>query len=364
MRWETERVERRILIDISHPAHVHFFAEIARALRTAGHQVRIVGRDKDVTVRLLESTGLPFEVVKMSPTPGRRSADAKELVRRILALRRLIRLDRTQVVLTRNPSGVLAAVGTDARSVFDTDDGRGVGLHYWLARPFADVITSSEHDPEEHGPGHRRYRALKAQMYLQRSRFRADESVAERYGLGEDELFVVRFSAHNASHDRRIRGIAERARTEILRQLRDRGDVLTSIETHELVLHRRQGTDADGVTVRPEDFHHLMASASLCVGDSQSVAAEAAVLGVPALRLSGFTGKAFYLGHLENLGLMQNFSPGQEDTLLMELERTLSDLSGRVSSAQASAAALDADSEDLLGWFINLVEDLLEESPS
>ena len=112
-----------VLIDISHPAHVHFFRPLAEALTADGVAVHIFARDKDVTVRLLEASGLPFEVLPMGrPGAGQISA-AAELLRRSWALRRRIRRHKVKVVLTRNPSGAIAAFGTRATSIFDTDDG-------------------------------------------------------------------------------------------------------------------------------------------------------------------------------------------------------------------------------------------------
>ncbi len=355
-----------VLIDISHPAHVHFFRPLAQRLIADGVGVHIVARDKDVTVRLLEASGLPFEVLAM-PQPGRgRLSAAGELLRRSVQLRRRIRRLGVRIVLTRNPSGVLAAVGTRATSIFDTDDGRGVGLHYWTARPFADVITSSVHDPEHHGRGHRRYRALKAHMFLHPDQFTPDPEVRRRYLEDTDPLTVVRFSAHDASHDRDINGISPKGREVILERLLDHGPTLVSIERQGLHLHRaadshtQSSNGADGssesVEVAPEHFHDLLATAELFVGDSQSVAAEAALLGVPSLRLSGFTGRAFYLGVLESYGLMRNFLPGQEDLLLAELDATLASLPERRASSRLAADRLNAASEDLTGWFRRLID--------
>ena len=342
-----------VLIDISHPAHVHFFRPLAQTLIADGIAVHIVARDKDVTVRLLEVSGLPFEVLPMGrPGAGRMSA-ATELLRRSWALRRRIRRHKVKVVLTRNPSGAIAAFGTRATSIFDTDDGRGVGIHYWAARPFADIITSSVHDPEDHGRGHRRYRALKAHMFLHPDRFTPDPDVRRRY-LDDDEQFcVVRFSAHDASHDRRIDGITPEGRRAIMERLVRFGPVLVSIERQGLQFQRGQDEPA---SVAPEDFHHLLATASLFVGDSQSVAAEAAILGVPSLRLSGFTGTAFYLDLLESLDLMRNFHPGEEQQLLAELENHLSAITDVRRRSSEAAARLNASAEDLLRWYSELAE--------
>ena len=350
-----------ILIDVAHPAHVHFFRPLAESLLSDGFDVRIVARDKDVTVRLLETSGLPFEVVPMGNPGGGHLAGAIELVRRSVALRRRIRRWDTKVLLTRNPSGVLAAVGTTAASVFDTDDGRTVGLHYWTARPFADVITSSAHDPESHGRHHRRYHALKAQMFLHPDRLTPNPEVRRRYLRDDEALSVVRFSAHDASHDRGIQGLTPEARTAILERLSTLGPVLMSVEREGLRMLPSGAPAGKATEVAPEDFHALLATAQLFVGDSQSVAAEAAILGVPALRLSGFTGRTFYLELLESHGLMENFRPGEEAELLSALDRMIDDGDARLARARQQARQLNGEAEDLLAWFRRLVHELCDD---
>ena len=349
-----------VLIDISHPAHVHFFRPLARALIAAGAPVTIVGRDKDVTVRLLEASGLPHLVLPMGRYSKGRCAAAGELIRRSRELRRLIRQHSVKVVLTRNPSGVIAAFGTRATSVFDTDDGRSVGIHYWAARPFANIITSSAFDPEVHGRGHRRYRALKAHMFLHPDRFTPDPEVRRRYLTDDEQFCVARFSAHDASHDRRIVGITAAGRRAILERLLRFGPVLVSVEGNDLRLCR---DDGEVIPVAPEDFHDLLAAASLFVGDSQSVAAEAAILGVPALRLSGFTGRVFYLSLLEESELVRNFRPGCESQLLAELDDTLAGLALRTEASRRAAERLNLNVQDPAAWFYRLVLDRLGLGP-
>ncbi len=343
----------RILFDVAHPAHVHQFVPIARELIARGHVVRMVGRDKDVTCALLEASGLPFEVPAAPPGPRRTWRDARELVMRVRALRRIVRHWRPDVLLTRNPAGALAGFGTPTQSVFDTDDGRQVGIHYWLARPFADVITSSVHDPEDHGRRHRRYPGFKALTYLHPDRFRPDPAIRPRLGVPDGPLFVVRFSAHDASHDRHIDGIAAPAQDELLRLLRSRGTVVLAREGAPTVV-------LGGETERPlraADLHHVLAHSDLCVGDSQTVAVEAALLGVPTIRLSGFTGRHFTLDVLErDHGLVRNLRPGEEALLLREVETALADLEGPRSRHEAARALLLAEATDPVPWVINLCE--------
>lgn len=51
----------RLLIDIGHPAHVHFFRNTIKNLMTDGHEVRITARNKEVALELLNLYRLRYE---------------------------------------------------------------------------------------------------------------------------------------------------------------------------------------------------------------------------------------------------------------------------------------------------------------
>lgn len=44
-----------ILIDIGHPAHVHYFKHCTRLLRRQGHEIHLIARDRYPVQELLES---------------------------------------------------------------------------------------------------------------------------------------------------------------------------------------------------------------------------------------------------------------------------------------------------------------------
>ena len=54
------------------------------------------------------------------------------------------------------------------------------------------------------------------------------------------------------------------------------------------------------LTINPLDIHHVMAFATLYIGDSQSMAVEAAMLGTPSLRFNDFAGRIGVLEELEH----------------------------------------------------------------
>ena len=79
------------------------------------------------------------------------------------------------------------------------------------------------------------------------------------------------------------------------------------------------------IHIDPIDMHHVMAFCSLYVGDSQTMAAESGVLGVPFIRFNDFVGRIGYLKELEDvyhLGL--GFKTDEQEELLRSLNDLLS----------------------------------------
>ena len=79
----------KILIDIDHPAHVHFFARPIRLLQSEGHDILVTSRRKDIALELLDELGVPHE--PLSAAASGLAGFARELIARDLALIRVVR---------------------------------------------------------------------------------------------------------------------------------------------------------------------------------------------------------------------------------------------------------------------------------
>jgi hypothetical protein len=83
--------------------------------------------------------------------------------------------------------------------------------------------------------------------------------------------------------------------------------------------------------------------------------AEAAVLGVPAYRLNDFVGRISYLRELEAEGLARGFVPGQEDALVVAIEREVA----RPDPERPRVRQRWLDRVgDPLPWFLRLLDDV------
>ena len=340
----------RVLFDIVHPAHVHFFKHMIRGLEKRGHDTRIVARDKDVTNALLDRLGFSYETV------GRPQKSlfgmAGELLRRDIALARVARAFRADMIITRNPAGAQAGRLLGIPAIFDTDDGKAAGVHFWSAAPFAHVITTPDCSTEDYGQRHVKYPGYKQTAYLHPNHFVPDRAVLEALGvLPGERYFIVRFVAMGASHDVGEGGLPLAAKRALIDRLRARGRVFVSSEG-------ALAEDLVGLKfpLPPDRLHDALAFADLLVGDSQTMAAEAAVLGTPSLRVSSWTGRLAYLTELEQrYGLTFAYPPDKADELLAHVDRWLAQPSLRESLA-GNHARLLADKVDMAEWFVEFLE--------
>ena len=74
----------RILIEITHPAHVHFFRNAILEFQRRGHEVAVTARQKDIALELLDSYGIEFTT--LSRKGAGKFALAGELIARDVRL--------------------------------------------------------------------------------------------------------------------------------------------------------------------------------------------------------------------------------------------------------------------------------------
>jgi predicted glycosyltransferase len=341
----------RILFDIVHPAHVHFFKHVIRTLEARGHSTHIVARQKDVTTLLLDHLGLRYDVTGRSGRKGR-LGQAAELVHRDWDLARVARRFKADMILTRNPAGAQVGRLLGIRSVFDTDDGRAAGVHFWSAAPFAHVITTPDCIGEDYGRRHIQYPGYKQTAYLHPNHFTPDPRVLDELGVAPGQrLFLVRFVEMVASHDLSEGGLPADAKRGIIARLQRAGRVFV---THEGKLPAE--LEPLRFPLPPDRLHDALAAASLLVGDSQTMAAEAAVLGTPNLRVSSWAGRLTVLGEMqERYGLTYAYRPTQVREALAHLDRWLEEPSLRDQFADKRRRMLE-EKVDVAQWFVDLVE--------
>jgi predicted glycosyltransferase len=347
------RKKLRVLVDIAHPAHIHFFKNIVSELEKRGHEILIVARQKDVTLLLLDHLGHEYETAGGQLSSSRRG-QLVELIRRVHYICQVGRRFRPNLILTRNPSGVQAARLLRTVGIFDTDDGSAAGIHFASAAPFATFITSPDCILEDYGSKHIKYPGYKQSTYLHPDVFTPDSTVLDELSLRENEPFyLLRFVSMTASHDKGEQGIGYDLKASIIQELQSHGKVFISSEAP---LPERWRDLY--FPLPPHRMHDAIAFAALLVGDSQSMAAEAAMLGTPNIRMSSFVGRISYLEELERrYQLTFGFYPRQKDAFLNKMRSLVTDPQAREAAHQGRNLLL-SEKKNIVHWYVNFIENL------
>lgn len=348
----------RLLVDVGHPAHVHLFRNLVRRVEEEGGQAVVAARDKDVTLDLCRGYGLPFVSVSRPWRWGVLGMIGELCVRtaRILALAR--RLRAHALVGTSASVGLVGRLLGQPSFVFNEDDSSVAPLFAAASYPLARfVVTPACLAHERLGRGHVTYQGYHELAYLHPTRFSPDPSKLDRLGLDPGRPhFVLRLVALRAHHDARERGIPLDVIRDLLRFLEARGRVLITSEGALLPEFERHR-----FPLAAADLHDVLATAALYVGDSQTMAAEAAVLGVPGVRCNSFVGRISYLEELEHrYGLTVGLPPDRAVELLPTVEAWLSDTGTRRQWAERRQRML-SECVDLTAWQWDLLQ---ERAPS
>jgi hypothetical protein len=343
----------RVLIEINHPAQVHFFKHLVFRLRARGDRVLVMARDKDVTLRLLRATGIRH--VTLSRQPAARPAMAMELLRRVRKLVAVGRRFRPDAMVARGGAtvglpGVLLRV---PRIVFD--DTEHARLERTLSLPLATCICTGEGYLDDHGDRQRRFRAVPVMAYLAPDVFEPDEAPLREAGIDPREPYVVlRAVSWQAIHDQGVTRPGEAVLREAIERLSRFGRVIV---TSESPLPEALKSYANPVPV--EHVHDLLAFASCYVGEGGSMASEAAVLGTPAVFCNPLRAGCGCILHLEQAyGLLRTVDSLPEGLAVAEQWLADPDLARTWSDRRAR---LVADSEDVTAFMLRVLDEVTDE---
>ena len=311
----------RYLFYFGHPAHFHLFKNVIPMLERAGHEIKVLIKKKDVLEDLLKSAGMEYTNIMEGDRGDSMFKIGLALIRRDAAIFRIAKKFRPDLMI--GTSTELNHVGrlTGIPSInVNEDDAAAVPLYAKSGYPFATSILA----PECCDCGkwsykkisHRSYHEL---AYLHPENFTPDDNVIKKYNLGE-KFFILRFARLNAHHDTGRRGIDAGLAEKIISLLKPVGNIfITSERTLEPQFEKYR------ITIPPHEIHHALAFAAMYIGDSQTMAAEAAVLGTPSIRYNDFVGELSYLNELEHIfGLTYGIKSGNEGQLLDKINELLS----------------------------------------
>ncbi len=343
----------KICFYLAHPAHFHLFKNVIKKLQE-NHEVLILYNEKDVLDHLVNTEKtINTKKIKTTKVGNSFASLLRQFIQKIIGTYKALKKFNPDLVL--GTPIVISLIGILLRYksiIVNEDDFDIVKLTANFGYPFADYILC----PEIIRKGKFKNKCITYQgyhelAYLHPDHFTPYSDIAASYVDIDKPYFLIRFAKLTAHHDVNIRGIDPKIAAKLVEKLKHHGNVYITSERpleDEFEQYR--------IAIDPIDMHHVMAFSTLYIGDSQTMAAEAGVLGVPFIRYNDFVGRISYLDELENkYQLGYGIKPDSPQKLLEKTTELLSDENLKSNQAVKRERMLNdkINVADFLVWFVN-----------
>ena len=340
----------QIGIFLGHPAHFHLFRNIISALIDKKINVLIVIKKKDILETLVKEAGYQYTVIREDRSNSKFGL-IKSVLQMELEMVKFIRKNKIDLLIGSTLSFAARYISGISVLVTGEDDADVVPMYAGMVYPFAsEVLTPIVCDNGKYEKKSVKYNSYHELAYLHPNHFQADKDIVEKYFSTKKPYVIIRFAKLNAHHDKGIQGINSEIAQKLIDILKPHADIYITSE-RELEPQFEQYR----IKINPLDMHHVMAFAQLYIGDSQTMAAEAGVLGVPFVRFNDFVGRIGYLRELEDL---YKLGYGIKTNEVDKLYKTVADLIAMPDRAAIFAQRRQKmlsekiDYAQFLTWFI------------
>ncbi len=280
-------MKKKIIIDINHPAHVHYFRNFISEMQKKGNLVYVTARDKEVTYQLLRAFGIEFK----NKGKGRKSILGKltnMLFENVMFFFLFLKFKPDLTLSAGSPS--LAQVSWLFRKPhFALDDTEHARMAKKLYLPFSKYAFTPINYFSDLGSKQIRVNYFTELCYLHKNWMR--QSLVDELNL-ERPYALIRFIAWEANHDIGQLGFDYNTKIELIELLKSKD--LNIYISGEKKLPKE--FEKFQIKIAPHKMHDALLHASLYIGESATMAAEATILGTRAVYVNSLNA-----GSLEDL---------------------------------------------------------------
>jgi len=308
----------KYIFELNHPKHYYQFKYVMKRLQQDGHEIMVLARDKDVLLNVLDEEGVPYTIFgKHNKTMSAKILGTFSLIKNYRAIAKKFQPD--VIVSKASWYGTFTAKRMGRKSVIFPDS-EVVKVTNRYVVPLCTKVVTPQSFQLNYGSKHFRVAGLFEDCYLSPQVYSADTSVVEKYGL-KKPYAVVRFVGWFANHDVGNNGFTLQEKKDLVETISKNMTVYISSEKalpDELMKYK--------LPTPASLIHDVLSCADLYIGDSQTMAAEAALLGTPAIRSNSFVGPydmSNFIVLQEKYGLLQNVAkPADAIALAAEMSAT------------------------------------------
>jgi predicted glycosyltransferase len=246
-------------------------------MKKDGHEFFIIARNKDVTLRLLDSERIQYK----SRGKGARSPFFKffYFFKAIYIIWRASKLFKPDLFLSfASPYAALVAkiMKKSSISLSDTDNAK-LGIASFV--PLTKYILTPKCFKKYFGEKHFFFNGYMELCYLHPKYFKPDITIFNDLGLNDGQRYIIlRFVSWSATHDLGIKGLNIEQKRVLIEQLSRHGKIFISSEGSLPAEFK-----PFQINIPPEKMHDVLACATLYIGEGATMASECAVLGTPCI---------------------------------------------------------------------------------
>lgn len=334
----------KVLIDIGHPAHVHYFKNFIWLMQRDGHTINIVARDKEVVFSLLDFYKLPY----FNRGKGKKGFLGK-LIYMILAdvfIFKKALILKPDLYLSAGSMYAAHVAWITRKPHIALDDTDHNAFQHLMYVPFTKVVLTPNVFKKNFGKKHIRFDGFLELGGLHPNRFTPNiASVKELLNIGSERFVLLRFVSWDATHDIGLKGLTLKDKYLLVEELSKYAKVIISSEAKlpdDLLQY--------SFKVHPALMHDVLSQATLLVSESLTMAAESAFLGTPAICIS--TAQAGTLDEEVKLGLIELYrtSDGILERAVEILQNETFKEAFKLKSTQITKSKVDLT--EFLVWFV------------
>ena len=341
----------KIIYYVAHPSQYYIFKNIARCLSTE-IEIVLVFTDKDVIKAQLDNDALPYRTYEIGSTTKKKLKTFRKFVKKERELFKIVKRERP--VLIMGTSVILAHIGWLLKIpviIVNEDDLEIIRLSANIGYPFVDgIISPSVCRLGKYEKKAYKYEGYQKLAYLHPNHFEPSIEVAKNYIDTEKKNFIIRLSALSAHHDIGIKGINNRQVLELIEFLKEFGNIHISSE-------RNLPDDFENfrLKINPLHLHHVLFFSDFLISDSQSMSVEAAMLGVPSVRVSDFAGRISVLEELEKKYKLTFAVRPENFSSVIDLIRREIFIDNYKNIFMKRREEMLADKNDVIPFFVNTI---------
>lgn len=274
----------KILIDINHPAHVHYFRNFIKLMEAKGHKFCVINRDSKMINQLLDYYEINHTIRNKRPEKKGTFASMMNLMRMTLWCIRKSFLFRPDLFMGFASSACAITSWLYRKPCVLLDDTEFNSTNHKIYMRFCSTVLTPFYFSKKLDGGEKQiyFHAFIEQLFLHSRYFKSSTDILDELGLKRGEYVVIRFSAFNAHHDMMANPLSEDFKKNIISKIARKYRVVISFE---------QESDDPFyqpflIKFPPDKMHDIEANAKFLVTEGITMASESFILGVPYLLIN------------------------------------------------------------------------------